>query len=120
MDRYMKGDNLTVVFLGGSITAGQGAVDGKAFPFWAEEILLDAMGNRVRIHNGAVPGTLSAYMSVCHNVHAPREAADIVFIDYTINDPSESTPPMDNMMRRPFERLLRKILNYPRFFLARH
>jgi hypothetical protein len=27
---------------------------------------------------------------------------------------------MDNMMRRPFERLLRKILNYPRFFLARH
>ncbi|GAX74287.1 hypothetical protein CEUSTIGMA_g1736.t1 [Chlamydomonas eustigma] len=114
VDRYMKGDNLTVVFLGGSITAGQGAVDGKAFPFWAEEILQGSMGNRVRVHNGAVPGTLSAYMSVCHNVHAPREAADIVFIDYSINDPTDSFPAMDNMMRRPFERLLRKLLNYPR------
>ena len=27
--------------------------------------------NRVRVNNGAVPGTSSQYMSTCHNVHVP-------------------------------------------------
>jgi hypothetical protein len=113
MDRYMKGDNLTVVFLGGSITAGQGAVDGKAFPSWAEEVLGKSLGSRSLVHNGAIPGTLSSYMSVCHNMHCPKEA-DIIFIDYTLNDPLSNSQSMDNPVRRSFERLIRKLLSYPR------
>lgn len=38
-----------------------------------------------QVHNGAVPGTLSSYMSVCHNVHVPKDA-DIIFVEYSIND----------------------------------
>ena len=126
MQRYLSGGNLTVVFIGGSIAAGQGAFDGQAFPTWAELILHGALGiaatdtgggngggGRVRVHNGAVPGTLSSYMSVCHNVHVPAEA-DVVILDYTINDPDNVNPPFDNAIRRPFERLLRKLLTYPK------
>ncbi len=92
MDRFVKGQNLTVVFLGGSISAGQGAVislgagettkDCKGFPFWAEDVLtlgLAGKGGGVTVHNGAVPGTLSAYMSACQNVHSPKQA-DVFFV----------------------------------------
>lgn len=118
MSRYLQqkpGENLTVVFVGGSIAAGQGAVgDGMGFPFWTEHILNKTLGPGIHMHNGAVPGTLSVYMSVCHNVHVPKEA-DIIFVEYTVND--ISTNPFDSMsdpIRRPFERLLRKLLLYPR------
>ena len=111
--RFKKGENLTVAFIGGSITAGQGAVDGKAFPWWAEAAMHAAMGDKVNVKNGAVPGTLSSYMSVCHNVHMSKEA-DVIFVDYTLNDPHETHPIMENAVRRPFERLLRKLLTYPK------
>ncbi len=53
-------------------------------------------------------------MSVCHNMHVPAHA-DIVFVEYTVNDVEDPWgTPMDNPARRPFERLLRKLLNYPR------
>ena len=53
-------------------------------------------------------------MSVCHNVHVDK-GADVIVLEYTLNDPAEAMPMMDNNMRRPFERLIRKLLNYPRF-----
>lgn len=66
MDRFTKlkpSDNFTIVVLGGSIAAGQGAVDGHPFPTWTEKVLKAAMGPQIRVHNAAVPGTLSSYMS---------------------------------------------------------
>lgn len=116
MQRYLRGENLTIAFVGGSITAGSGAWDDKSFPTWAETILHEQMGNKsLSVRNGAVPGTTSAYMSVCHNVHVPREA-DIVIVEYSVNDPEDNEPKkrMDNPHRRAFERLLRKLLTYPR------
>ena len=81
------------------------------------------LGPSVSVHNGAVPGTGSAYMASCLSLHVPR-AADVVFVDYSINDKRREelpvgTAPMDNPTRRPFERLLRKLLNYPRWVAAR-
>ena len=55
---------------------------------------------------------LGPAVSVCHNVHTPKEA-DIIFVEYTLNDP-EANPIMDNPVRRSFERLLRKLLSYPK------
>ncbi len=52
------------------------------------------------------------YRSMCHNVHVPREA-DIVVVEYSLNDGSPPPPLYDNNVRRPFERLLRKLLSYP-------
>ena len=51
--------------------------------------------------------------AVCHNVHVPKEA-DIIVLDYSINDDYNTMPAMDNNVRRPYERMLRKLLNYPR------
>ncbi|KAG1666906.1 hypothetical protein FOA52_005966 [Chlamydomonas sp. UWO 241] len=117
MSKYaalQPGEKLNIAFLGGSITAGQGAVDGQPFPYWAMDILHTVFDkDKLSVHNGAVPGTLSSYMSVCHNVHLPKDA-DIIFLDYSVNDDYTAVPPMDNKVRRPFERLLRTLLNYPR------
>eukprot|EP00955_Chlamydomonas_euryale_P040879 351840-Chlamydomonas_euryale.AAC.2 len=52
-------------------------------------------------------------MSVCHNMHVPKEA-DIVFVEYSVNDDWLPYPPMNNNVRRPFERLIRTLLSYPR------
>ena len=112
LGRFLESENLTVAFIGGSITAGQGAVDGMAFPFWAEAAMHAAMGNKFNVKNSAMPGTLSSYMSVCHNVFVAQEA-DIYFVDYTLNDPHDAHPIMENPIRRAFERLLRKLIITP-------
>eukprot|EP00798_Chlamydomonas_sp_ICE-L_P000444 gene444-1844_t len=47
-------------------------------------------------------------------MHVPPES-DIIILDYTVNDIDEPEGNvMDNQVRRPFERLIRKLLNYPR------
>ncbi|KAJ9512320.1 hypothetical protein QJQ45_012903 [Haematococcus lacustris] len=69
-------------------------------------------GSHVAGHNGAMAGALSAYMSACHNVHVPK-SADIIFVEYSVNDQAVALPVFDNAMRRPYERLLRKLLKYP-------
>ncbi len=66
MERYSQlraDENFTVVVLGGSIAAGQGAIDAPSFPVWTEKVLQTYMGKNVVVHNGAIPGTLSSYMS---------------------------------------------------------
>ncbi|KAG2429693.1 hypothetical protein HYH02_013951 [Chlamydomonas schloesseri] len=116
MQRYREGGNLTIGVIGGSIAAGQGAHDAPAFPYWLRDILqaqLPGGAQRVRLNNGAMPGTSSAYMSTCHNVHVPPDA-DVVVLDYAINDEEMPLPHMNNGVRRPYERLIRKLLQYPR------
>lgn len=75
-------------------------------------LLLFAVNRRIKVANGAVPGTLSQYMSSCHGTHVPRDA-DIIFLEYAINDEEMPMPHMNNRMRRPFEKLIRKLLKYP-------
>ncbi|GLI61581.1 hypothetical protein VaNZ11_003996 [Volvox africanus] len=114
LKRYQDGANLTVVTVGGSITAGQGAVDAPPYPKWMQ-FVLDANlpdKDRVKVRNGAVPGTSSQYMSSCHNAHVPRDA-DVIFVEYAVNDEEMPMPHMNNQIRRPYERLLRKLLGYP-------
>ncbi len=115
------------------------------------------------MHNGAVAGTLSRFMSLCHKNHLPEDL-DVAIVEYSINDmpglvgvrteaPAARTrkrmgalwvlaPPwaalrlaaplrchvivsarrlaacllqdFDSDQRRGFERLLRKLLNYPK------
>lgn len=53
-------------------------------------------------------------MSVCHSLHVPRDA-DVVLVEYTVNDPAHlPPPPFANDHRAAYERLLRKLLQYPR------
>ena len=55
----------------------------------------------------------SVAVSACHNIHVPVQA-DVVILDYTMNDLADVGPPFDNTWRRPLERLIRTLLQYPR------
>lgn len=46
-------------------------------------------------------------------MHIPRDS-DVVFVEYSVNDPQAPNPPFQNDMRRGMERLLRRLLTYPR------
>ncbi len=41
---------------------------------------------KVEVVNGAVPGTVSMFMSVCLKAHVPQDV-DLVIVDYSANDP---------------------------------
>ncbi|KAG2493702.1 hypothetical protein HYH03_008216 [Edaphochlamys debaryana] len=116
LQRYRDGANLTIGVVGGSISAGQGASDAPSYPYWTRIILqalLPGGKERVNVVNGAMSGTTSQYMSTCVNLHVPA-TADIVIVEYAINDEEMPMPHMNNQVRRPYERLIRKLLNYPR------
>ncbi|GAX81637.1 hypothetical protein CEUSTIGMA_g9065.t1 [Chlamydomonas eustigma] len=112
--KLKSGNKIKVATIGGSITAGQGAVDAPNWPQYLFNWLEDTYGKDIiEGSNGAVSGTLSAYMSVCLNMHITKDV-DIVFVEYSVNDwHLPGGPPFQNEMRRSFERLLRKILTYP-------
>lgn len=44
LQRYKEGKNLTVSTIGGSITAGQGAIDAPCWPQWLEVVLANNLG----------------------------------------------------------------------------
>ncbi|KAJ9522489.1 hypothetical protein QJQ45_008221 [Haematococcus lacustris] len=123
--RYRASGNLTVVVVGGSISAGAGAVDSHSWVEYLEDWMhlhfnasrdltrKDDKPGAVHVLNSAVPGTFSSYMSVCYNVHVPQ-TADIIVVEYALNDEQTlSNVLFDNSVRRPFERLLRHLLSYP-------
>ena len=115
VNKLKKGEPFKAGYVGGSITGGQGAVDAPNWPQYVTNWLEDSFGGKSKAtgQNGAVGGTLSSYMSVCHNLHIPKDA-DIVFVEYSVNDwHSPGGPPFQNNIRRAFERLLRKIMRYP-------
>jgi DNA polymerase alpha subunit B len=93
---------LTVSVLGASISAGIGAEDAPAWVDRLEQYLKDTYGKvagvNVTVNNGAVPGTTSAYMAACVNLHVPRDA-DIVVVEYSVNDDWQVYPPLDNPVR---------------------
>lgn len=116
LSRAITNKKLTVAVVGGSISAGTGAEDAPAWVDRLETYLKETYGKvanvNVTVNNGAVPGTTSAYMSGCVNLHVPADA-DIVVVEYTVNDDQLALPAMDNPVRRPYERLLRKLLSMP-------
>lgn len=93
---------LTVAVIGGSIAAGTGAEDAPSWVDRLETYLKESYGRvaavNVTVNNGAVPGTTSSYMSGCVNLHVPSDA-DVVVVEYTVNDEYEAVPTMNNPMR---------------------
>ncbi|KAG1680790.1 hypothetical protein FOA52_008123 [Chlamydomonas sp. UWO 241] len=115
MDRLARGDRTLVAVTGGSNTVGHGALNGFGWPVYLDHWLRDTFpAASVKMFNGAVAGSTSEYMSVCTLMHVPRNAS-IVVLEYGHNDLHHTSghEPMDNPQRRPFERLVRKVLNYP-------
>lgn len=109
---------LTVSVVGASISAGIGAEDAPAWVDRLEQYLKDTYGKvagvNITVNNGAVPGTTSAYMAACVNLHVPRDA-DIIIVEYSVNDDWQVYPPMDNPVR--CARLLKACI-HPFFFVT--
>ncbi len=68
-------------------------------PQFVLELQLPDGYKRVKVSNGAVPGTSSQYMSTCHRVHVPQNV-DIVFLEYAVNDEEMPMPHMNNQVGR--------------------
>eukprot|EP00798_Chlamydomonas_sp_ICE-L_P032023 gene32023-16547_t len=86
IDKMKKGEPVRISTVGGSITAGQGASDGLSWPQYVFNWASD---------------------------HYGENDADIIFVEYSVNDVTPKEPPFINNIRRAFERLLRKLLQYP-------
>ncbi|EFJ49699.1 hypothetical protein VOLCADRAFT_89682 [Volvox carteri f. nagariensis] len=127
LERARNGERLRVGALGGSITAGHGVggqdysyaryfMDWLNLAFPPDKSTRPSIMNDTSKHdflNGAVPGTVSDYTSSCLFNHLIPEA-DLVFVEFAINDSPISTWTLDGAIaRRPFERLLRKLLRLP-------
>lgn len=75
-------------------------------------VVLIVNDNCLQMFNGGLGGAPSSYMEVCSKLHIPAYT-DIIVVEFTLNDEASPTPSMDNVPRRAFERLLRKLLSYP-------
>lgn len=123
------GKNLTVGFLGGSVTLGNYPFVPKRedndkftrnWPDWTMHVLQsflrlpgDAVpsvnarpASYIKKANGAISATKSYFFSLCHNKRLPPNV-DVVFLEFAINDGNTAKN------HRSFERLVRTILRYP-------
>ena len=106
---------LRVGVVGGSIAWGHGATKRGANDFFSLVVTwLRAAFPKVRVEarNGCVPGTPAAYMAICLSNHVDDDA-DLVFVEYTLNDGLFDSIAA-NARVRVKERLLRRLLALPR------
>lgn len=106
--------NITVAFIGGSITAGHTGKKKFGWPYYIEAPLAAAFGAeaaaRMRLVNGAIPATGSAWFAACHKLRVPPDA-DVVFLEFGVNDGSHGCA-LDGGGRKVYEQLVRKLLKY--------
>ncbi|EIE19265.1 hypothetical protein COCSUDRAFT_58561 [Coccomyxa subellipsoidea C-169] len=112
--KLLRGEPVTMVTLGGSISAGQGVtVSSDAYiPRIYEWVSSVFPHKNHRFLNRALPGTTSSYVSPCALQMVPPEA-DFVMLEFTFNDAERASEGRDDPTRRGFERLIRKMLNLP-------
>ena len=116
-----EGQNLTVAFVGGSITQGRHGPEETrwSFPDWFELLLrkiepfrTPAASGHLNIINAGAAGTSSSYMALCHSLRLPPNI-DLMVLEYSKNDAEGGHMPIkENPLRRTFERLLRKLWAY--------
>lgn len=107
--KLQAGEEVTVAYLGGSITQGSSAGDELCYARlttnWLEEHYPDAKINYVRAGIGATGSYIGVHRAdrdvLCHN-------PDLVFIDFSVNDTTERTA----TNKASYESLLRKLWKY--------
>lgn len=106
MKKLANGEEVTVGYLGGSITAGSGAAADTCYARlttdWLEEKFPDAKINYVNAGIGAT----GSYIGV-HRVDAQllSQNPDLVFIDFSVNDTNDK----NELNTKTYDSLLRKI-----------
>ncbi|MBQ8524682.1 MAG: S-layer homology domain-containing protein [Clostridia bacterium] len=106
-DKLSAGEEVTVAYLGGSITAGTGARNDYCFAQQTTNYLVkhfpDAKINHV---NAGIGGTRSDFGGIRVNDDVLSHSPDTVFIEYAVND----AWPGDDYIREALESLLRTVL----------
>ena len=109
LEKARNGQDVSIVYLGGSITEGSAAVPQatKCYAYlsaqlFAEKFMADK--SHLKYHNAGISGTPSLLgVTRCSQdvlVHSP----DIVFVEFAVNDGSDTTS------RMAYESLVRKLL----------
>ena len=106
-DKAEKGENVTVGYIGGSITEGATAYAGNAWADVTHKWIKKHISDNAEFVNAGMSGTSSAL----GNLRAQRDlldrGCDLVFVEYAVNDNQH-----DEYHRRSFEALLRTLLEH--------
>ena len=113
IDKAKRGEEVTIAFIGGSITQGAGAIpiDKKSYAYQTWEQFTKEFGknDNVKLIKAGVGGTPSELGMIRFERDVLREGAvkpDIVVIEFAVNDEGDETK------GRCFECLARKALDY--------
>lgn len=109
IDKAKKGEEVTIAFIGGSITQGAGAVpiNTKSYAYQTVEKFKETFGQNVKLIKAGVGGTPSELGMVRYDRDVLREGKvqpDLVVIEFAVNDAGDETGGVC------YESLIRKVL----------
>ena len=94
--RSLNSENINVVIMGGSISAGGGlghdredlrGVYYRVFAHWWQKAVEPFTDSSAKIHNLAIGGTSSNFFAFCYRaLLGPGTDIDLAFLDFTVND----------------------------------
>ncbi len=114
MARAARGEELTIGFLGGSITQGSlASAEDKTYAYrvyrWWCDAFLQAEFHYV---NGGIGGTCSCFGAARAVGDLLMYQPDVVVVDFSVNDKGE-TPEEESFYQETYEGLLRRIVSWP-------
>ena len=94
--RSLNGENINIVIMGGSISAGGGlnydredlrGVYYRVFADWWQKAVEPFTDSSAKIHNLAIGGTCSNFFAFCYRaLLGPGTDIDLALLDFTVND----------------------------------
>ena len=109
LDRAKRGEEVTIAFIGGSITQGAGAtpIDKKSYAYQTWERFKTNFGENVKLIKAGVGGTPSEFGMIRFERDVLREFTvkpDLIVIEFSVNDEGDETKGLC------YESLIRKCL----------
>ena len=106
LDKALNGEEITVAYIGGSITEGIGADSENCYAKLSYNYIAETYGtgDNVKYVNAGVSGTPSILGNLRVQKDVLDKGADIVFVEFAVNDG------METIYKESYESLLRTIL----------
>ncbi|MBE6733336.1 MAG: SGNH/GDSL hydrolase family protein [Ruminococcaceae bacterium] len=109
-NKLKDGKDITIAFLGGSITYGIGTSDlSRSFRVLVENWIEENYKVNVTGINAAIPSAASAHGAYCVDTDVLPKNPDIIFIEYAINDKYASSKYNNDDFSVHMETIVRKI-----------
>lgn len=109
LQKLQNGEEVTVAFLGGSITQGTGADNENCYAALTAKWLQEQYPNATVNYVNAGIGATGSYIGVHRcDTQVLSKNPDLVFIDFSVNDESQN----NNINKLTYEGLIRKIWQY--------